>query len=51
MDEAAKKVLEVANNTSSKMLDKATKRDIYSYTIRNLDSKLSSEPDVEQFPA
>ena len=44
VDEAAKKVLEVANNTSSKMLDKATKQDIDSfqaYTIRNLDSKLS----------
>ena len=52
VDEAAKKVLEVANNTSSKMLDKATKQDIDSfqaYTIRNLDSKLSSEPDIEQY--
>ena len=52
VDEAAKKVLEVANNTSSKMLDKATKQDIDSFqafTIRDLDSKLSSEPDIEQY--
>ena len=42
-------MLEVANNTSSKMLDKATKQDIDSFTIRDLDSKLSSEPDIEQF--
>ena len=52
VDEAAKKVLEVANKTSSKMLDKATKQDIDSfqaYTIRNLDSKLSNEPDVEEY--
>ena len=49
---AAKKVLEVANNTSSKMLDKATKQDIDSFqafTIRDLHSKLSSEPDIEQY--
>ena len=42
VDEAAKKVLELANKTSSKMLDKATKQDIDSfqaYTIRNVDSK------------
>ena len=34
------------------MLDKATKQDIDSfqaYTIRNLDSKLSSETDIEQY--
>ena len=52
VDEAAKKVLEVANNTTSKMLDKATKQDIDSFqafTIRDLDSKLSSEPDIEQY--
>ena len=52
VDEAAKKVLEVANNTSSKMLDKATKQDINSFqafTIRDLDSKLSSEPNIEQY--
>ena len=33
VDEAAKKVLEVANNTSSKMLDKATKQDIDSFKL------------------
>ena len=31
VDEAAKKVLEVAKNTSSKMLNKATKQDIDSF--------------------
>ena len=52
VEEAAKKVLEVANNTSSKMFDKATKQDIDSFQafiIRDLDSKLSSEPDIEQY--
>ena len=45
-------MLEVANNTSSKMLDKVTKQDIDSFQafiIRDLDSKLSSEPDIEQY--
>ena len=47
-----RRCFEVANNTSSKMLDKATKQDIDSFqafTIRDLDSKLSSEPDIEQY--
>ena len=45
VDELAKQVVEVINNTSSTMLEKATKEDIFgfqSYTIRNLDNKLST---------
>ena len=47
-----RRCFEVTNNTSSKMLDKTTKQDIDSFqafTIRDLDSKLSSEPDIEQY--
>ena len=46
VDEAAKQVVEVISNTSSTMLEKATKEDIVgfqAYTIRNLDNKLSTE--------
>ena len=52
VDEAAKHVVEVVNNTSSTMLEKATKEDIVgfqSYTIRNLDNKLSTESDIDQY--
>ena len=52
VDEAAKQVIEVVNNTSSTMLEKATKDDIASFqafTIRNLDSKLSTESDTDQY--
>ena len=54
VDEAAKQVIEVVNNTSSTMLEKATKDDIASFQafiIRNLDSKLSTESDTEQYKA
>ena len=52
VDEAAKQVVEVINNTSSTMLEKATKEDIdgfQAYTIRNLDNKLSTESDIDQY--
>ena len=52
VDEAAKQVIEVVNSTSSAMLEKATKDDIASFqafTIRNLDSKLSTESDTDQY--
>ena len=52
VDDATKKVVEVINNTSSKMLEKATKEDIagfQSYTIRNMYTKLSTESDIDQF--
>ena len=49
---AAKWVIEVANNTSSTMLEKATTDDIASFQafmIRSLDNNLSSEPHIEQY--
>ena len=52
VDKAAKQVVEVVNNTSSTMLEKATKEDIVgfqAYTIRNLDNKLSTESDIDQY--
>ena len=52
VDDATKNVIEVVNNTTSKMLEKATKEDIagfQSYTIRNMYTKLSTESDIEQF--
>ena len=50
VDEAAKRVIETTNNTSSTMLEKASADDIaafQAYTIRSLDNKLSSESDIE----
>ena len=52
VDEAAKRVIETTNNTSSTMLEKASADDIatfQAYTIRSLDNKLSSESDIEQY--
>ena len=52
VDEAAKKVIEVTNGTSSTMLEKATDDDIagfQAFTIRNLDNKLSTASDTEQY--
>ena len=51
MDDAAKDIIEVVNNTTSQMLEKATESEIagfQAYTIRNLDNKLSTESDTEQ---
>ena len=51
VDEAAKQVVEVINNTSSTTLEKTTKEDIVGfqvYTIRNLDNKLSTESDIDK---
>ena len=42
----------IADNASSTMLDKADEHDISSFqafTIRNLDNKLSTESDIEQY--
>ena len=54
VDEAAKKVIEVVimSSTSSTMLEKATAEEIdlfEAYTIRNLDEKLSTQPDIEHY--
>ena len=52
VDEAAKKVIEVTNTTTSTMLEKASEDDIagfQAFTIRNLDNKLSTASDTEQY--
>ena len=51
VDEVSKKIIEIANNASSTMLDKANEHDIsgfQAFTIRNL-NKLSTESDIEQY--
>ena len=51
VDEAAKQVVQVTNNTSA-MLEKASENKIagfQSFTIRNLDNKLPGESDIEQY--
>ena len=51
-DEAAKKVIEVTNSTTSTMLEKASEDDIagfQAFTIRNLDNNLSTASDTEQY--
>ena len=48
----SKEVIEVVNNASSKMLAKASSADVaefQAYTIRNLDNKLSTESDIDQY--
>ena len=52
VDETAKKVIEVTNGTSSTMFMKATDDDtagFQAFTIRNLDNKLSTASDTEQY--
>ena len=49
VDEAAKQVVEVTNNTTSTMLEKASENEIagfQSFTIRNLDNKLPADSDL-----
>jgi len=46
VDEAAKQVVEVTNNTTSTMLEMAG---FQQFMIRNLDKKLLSESDIEQY--
>ena len=49
---AAKEVIEVVNEASCTMLEKASDAEVsqfQSYTIRNLDNKLSIESDIEQY--
>ena len=52
MHEVTKQVKEVTSNTTSTMLVKATKEDIAEfqcYTIRNMDNKLSTGLDIDQY--
>ena len=50
--DASKQVIEVVNSATSTMLDKADDSDIagfQAFTIRNLEKKLSTESDIEQY--
>ena len=50
VDEVSEKVIEIANNGNSTMLEKADEHDIFgfqAFTIRNLDNKLSTKSDTE----
>ena len=52
VDEVSKEVIEVVSKASSTMLEKATDDDVAGfqyYTIRNLDNKLSTQSDIEQY--
>ena len=52
LDQVTKQVKEVTSNTTSTMLVKATKEDVAEfqcYTIRNMDNKLSTGSDVDQY--
>ena len=52
VDDAAKKVIEVTNSATSTMLEKVTDDDMagfQAFTIRNLDNKLSTQSDTEQY--
>ena len=52
VDEATKRIIEVSNTATTRMLEKASKEDVagfQAYTIRNLDNKLSTTSDIEQY--
>ena len=52
VDDASKQVIEVVNSATSTMLDKADDSDIagfQAFTIRNLENKLSTDSDIEQY--
>ena len=52
IDEATRKVMAISNNATNTMLEKASTDDIAGfqhYTIRNLNSKLNSGSDLEQY--
>ena len=52
IDDVSKKVIEITNSATSTMLDKADDGDIagfQAFTVRNLDNKLSTESDIDQY--
>ena len=52
IDDVSKKVIEITKSASSTMLDKADDGDIAGFqaiTVRNLDIKLSTESDIDQY--
>ena len=45
-------MIEITNSATSRMLDKASKSDVsgfQTFTVRNLDNKLSTDSDIEQY--
>ena len=52
IDESTKYIIEVSNNATTKMLKKASPDEVdafQAYTIRNLDNKVSTSSDIEQY--
>ena len=52
IDESTKHIIEVSNNATTKMLKKASPEEVdafQAYTIRNLDNKVSTSSDIEQY--
>ena len=52
IDKSTKQIIECSNNATRKMLEKATAADIdafQAYTVRNLNNKLSTTSDIEQY--
>ena len=47
VDESTKHIIEVANNATSKMLEKASANEIDAFPIRNLDNKLSTTTAIQ----
>ena len=52
VDDVYKKVIEITNSATSRMLAKASESDVsgfQAFTVRNLDNKLSTDTDIEQY--
>ena len=52
IDKSTKRIIEVSNNATTKMLKKASPDEVdafQAYTIRNLDNKVSTSSDIEQY--
>ena len=52
VDDVYKKVIEITNSATSRMLVKASESDVsgfQAFTVRNLDNKLSTDTDIEQY--
>ena len=52
VDVVYKKVIEITNSATSRMLAKASESDVLgfqAFTVRNLDNKLSTDTDIEQY--
>ena len=52
VDEVYKKVIEITNSATSRMLAKASESDVsefQAFTVRNLDNKLSTDSDIEKY--